>query len=85
MGGVNCWSDDDIIEYQPDAFSESTPSDCESLCELKGDDLEYNLRQLTAKTNSKALELTADEADTLFKIISRPATNVIWRKVEQNR
>ncbi|KAG1852220.1 hypothetical protein F4604DRAFT_1933793 [Suillus subluteus] len=84
-GGVSCWSDDDIIEYQPDAFSESNPSDCESLCELEGDDLEYNLRQLTAKTNSKALELTADEADTLFKIISRPTTNVIWRKAEQNR
>ncbi|KAG1889605.1 uncharacterized protein F5891DRAFT_1198585 [Suillus fuscotomentosus] len=84
-GGVSCWSDDDIIEYQPDTFSESTLSDCESLCELEGDDLEYNLRQLTANTNSKALELTADEADTLFKIISKPTTNVIWRKVEQNR
>ncbi|KAG1896770.1 uncharacterized protein F5891DRAFT_1192665 [Suillus fuscotomentosus] len=85
MGGVSCWSDDDIIEYQPDTFSKSTLSDCESLCELEGDDLEYNLRQLTANTNSKALELTADEADTLFKIILRPTTNVIWRKAEHNR
>ncbi|KIK37600.1 hypothetical protein CY34DRAFT_40766, partial [Suillus luteus UH-Slu-Lm8-n1] len=83
-GGVSCWSDDDIIEYQPDSFSESTSSDCESLCELEGDDLECNLRQLAAEANSEALGLTVP-VNTLFKIISRPKTNAIWKKVEKNR
>ncbi|KAG2106534.1 uncharacterized protein F5147DRAFT_578876 [Suillus discolor] len=83
-GGVNYWSDNDIDDYKPDTSSEGALSDCESLCELKGDDLEHNLKRLQAEADLEAPRWTAP-IDTLFKIILRPKTNVVWKKAEQNR
>jgi hypothetical protein len=78
-GGVN--RDDSETEYQPGTSSEDSESDAESLDELSGDELEWNLQQ----QRELLVEVSVFTRPTLYSHITNPKTTCQWAKAEKNR
>ncbi|KAG1895730.1 uncharacterized protein F5891DRAFT_984034 [Suillus fuscotomentosus] len=73
-GGVSCYWSDTGDEYETDSNADSERSECDSLCELEGSELEENLRELreevialgTSVDTAKHQEIMACLADRQY-------------------
>lgn len=79
-GGVSCYWSDTGDEYETDSNADSERSECDSLCELEGSELEENLRELREEVIALGTSV-----DSLFDKISKPKTGAVWKKAERNR
>jgi hypothetical protein len=80
-GGVN--REDSETEYQPGSSESSDARDIESLDELSGDELEWNLQQQSELLAE--LKTLAGTRPSPYAQISNLKTTGQWTKVEKNR